>query len=172
LKLIKGLVGYRPVMHKNVSLCLYPNRQIFSCKIRTIFILVVPSPDPPSTRNRSKTSVVRNNKKNLVKSASSSESVERQPIIETNTIKKGKKTSIEINPNETAAISTTNKRKNNPISTIKKGKRRLHSVEQDEGLNTADEEETIQTISLPIETKTPVNGLDLNQEEREKVRFN
>jgi len=44
----------------------------------------------------------------------------------------------------------------------------LHSVEQDEGLNTADEEETIQTISNPVET-LPVNDNDLSQEEREKV---
>jgi len=38
-------------------------------------------------------------------------------------------------------------------------------VEQDEGLNTADEEETIQTISPPIEIKP----IDLSQEEREKI---
>jgi len=59
-----------------------------------------------------------------------------------------------------------NKRKN-PISTMKKGKRRLHSVEQDEGLNTADEEETIQTVSLPPPDE--IISIDLSQEEREKI---
>jgi len=53
---------------------------------------------------------------------------------------------------------------------MKKGKRRLHSVEQDEGLNTADEEETIQTISLPP-PPDEIISIDLSQEEREKVIF-
>jgi len=74
-----------------------------------------------------------------------------------------KKTSSESNSNEN---STNNKRKN-PISTMKKGKRRLHSVEQDEGLNTADEEEIIQTISLPPPDE--IIPIDLSQEEREKI---
>jgi hypothetical protein len=53
---------------------------------------------------------------------------------------------------------------------MKKGKRRLHSVEQDEGLNTADEEEMIETISLPPPEKIII-PIDLSQEERAKVRF-
>jgi hypothetical protein len=108
-----------------------------------------PSHEQPSTRGRSKIPIILNN------ATSSPEIVERPPIP-----KKTKKTSVE-NP-------MNNKRKN-PISTIKKGKRRLHSVEQDEGLNTADEEETIQTISLPPPDEIIPN--DLNQEEREKVVF-
>jgi uncharacterized coiled-coil DUF342 family protein len=107
---------------------------------------LVPSPEPASTRSRSKTS--------------SPETIERPPIP-----KKVKKTSSESNSNEN---STNNKRKN-PISTMKKGKRRLHSVEQDEGLNTADEEEIIQTISLPPPDE--IIPIDLSQEEREKVVF-
>ena len=51
---------------------------------------------------------------------------------------------------------------------MKKGKRRLHSVEQDEGLNTADEEETVQTISLPPPEE--IKPIELSQEERTKVR--
>jgi hypothetical protein len=108
------------------------------------FYLVAPSPERPPTRSRSKTPVISN---------------ERPPIP-----KKAKKIPSEPSTTEAASIPTNNKRKN-PTSTIKKGKRRLHSVEQDEGLNTADEEETIQTISPPIEVKS----IDLSQEEREKV---
>jgi len=103
----------------------------------------VPSPEPASTRSRSKTPIT-----------SPPETVERPPIP-----KKVKKTSSE-NP-------TNNKRKN-PITTMKKGKRRLHSVEQDEGLNTADEEETIQMISLPP-PPVEIIPIDLSQEEREKI---
>lgn len=51
---------------------------------------------------------------------------------------------------------------------MKKGKRRLHSVEQDEGLNTADEEETIQTVVLPPPEERI--SIELDSEEREKVR--
>ncbi|CAF3650065.1 unnamed protein product [Rotaria sordida] len=116
----------------------------------------VPSPEPPSTRSRSKTPIISSNN---IKSISSSESIER--ILP---IKKTKKNSSEINPIENPPISMNNKRKNS-TSTIKKSKRRLHSVEQDEGLNTADEEETIQTISHPIE----IIPIDLSQEEREKI---
>ena len=60
-----------------------------------------------------------------------------------------------------------NKRKTS-ASTVKQNKRRLHSVEQDEGLNTADEEETNQIISQSIE----FIPIDFNQEEREKVVLN
>ena len=47
---------------------------------------------------------------------------------------------------------------------MKKGKRRLHSVEQDEGLNTADEEEVIS-----LTESVPIDELNLSQDEREKV---
>ncbi|CAF4419785.1 unnamed protein product [Rotaria sp. Silwood2] len=116
----------------------------------------VPSPEPPSTRSRSKTPVISSSN---IKSTSSSESIERVLPI-----KKNKKNSSETNPIENPSISMNNKRKNS-TSTIKKSKRRLHSVEQDEGLNTADEEETIQTISPPIE----IIPIDVSQEEREKI---
>lgn len=86
---------------------------------------------------------------------SNSEIIERPPIP-----KKSKKTSSE-NP-------TTNKRKNG-LSTMKKGKRRLHSVEQDEGLNTADEEETIQTVIVPPPSEERIS-IELSSDEREKVR--
>ena len=88
-----------------------------------------------------------------------SEIVERPPIP-----KKSKKTSSEQPSNE---HPTNNKRKNG-ISAMKKGKRRLHSVEQDEGLNTADEEETIQTVVLPPPEERI--SIELGSEEREKVR--
>ncbi len=127
-----------------------------------IFVSLVPSSDPRATRTRSKTPVVL---KTDTKTASSPEPIERPPT--GNPSKKAKTTSLETSPIENPSISTNNKRKN-PAGTIKKGKRRLHSVEQDEGLNTADEEETIQTISIPVET-LPVNDNDLSQEEREKV---
>ena len=52
---------------------------------------------------------------------------------------------------------------------MKKGKRRLHSVEQDEGLNTADEEETVQTISIPPPEE--IKPIELSQDERTKVKF-
>jgi hypothetical protein len=120
-----------------------------------IFILAVPSPEPHSTRGRSKISVISNNN---VKLTSPSESLER-PLPPTT--KKTKKASSETSPIE---IPTNNKRKNT-VAIIKKGKRRLHSVEQDEGLNTADEDEVIQTISPPIE----ITPIELSQEEREKV---
>lgn len=117
-------------------------------------MLLDPSPEVPPTRARGKTS---NN------TVSPPEPVERPPIP-----KKAKKTSIENNSNENSTIPVNNKRKN-LVSTMKKGKRRLHSVEQDEGLNTADEEETIQTISLSPPDE--IISIDLNQEEREKVKF-
>ncbi|CAF3498843.1 unnamed protein product [Rotaria sp. Silwood1] len=116
----------------------------------------VPSPEPPSTRSRSKTPVIANND---IKSTSSSESIKR--VL---SIKKTKKNSFVTNPIENPSVSMNNKRKNS-TSTLKKSKRRLHSVEQDEGLNTADEEETIQIISPPIE----ITPIDLSQEEREKI---
>jgi hypothetical protein len=75
-----------------------------------------------------------------------------------------KKISVESNSNEQSAVPVNSKRKNS-VSTIRKGKRRLHSVEQDEGLNTADEEETIP----PPDEIIPI---DLSQEEREKVILN
>ncbi len=116
-----------------------------------INFFLVPSPEAPSTRARSKTPII----------STSPEMVERPPIP-----KKSKKTSAENNSNE----NLTNNKRKNPISTMKKGKRRLHSVEQDEGLNTADEEETIQTISLPP-PPNEIISIDLSQEEREKVIF-
>ncbi len=128
-----------------------------------IFVSLVPSSDPRAIRTRSKTPV---GLKTDTKTASSPEPIERPPT--GNPSKKSKKkTSLETSPIENPSISTNNKRKN-PAGTIKKGKRRLHSVEQDEGLNTADKEETIQTISIPVET-LPVNDNDLSQAEREKV---
>ncbi len=113
---------------------------------------VEPAPEVPSTRSRSKTPVISHE---TVKS----EPTERPPIP-----KKSKKTAPETNSTENPTVSTNNKRKN-PAAPIKKGKRRLHSVEQDEGLNTADEEETVQTISPPVE----ITPIELSQEEREKV---
>ena len=54
------------------------------------------------------------------------------------------------------------------MALMKKGKQRLHSVEQDEDLITTDEEEIIQTVLLPShpEERIPV---ELSSEEREKV---
>lgn len=107
--------------------------------IRKISCFLVPSPEPTSAKPHSET-------------------VERPPIP-----KKSKKTSSE---QQSTDHPTTNKRKT-PITAMKKGKRRLHSVEQDEGLNTADEEETIQTVVLPPpEERIPI---ELSSEEREKV---
>lgn len=62
--------------------------------------------------------------------------------------------------NQLQESSTNNKRKTNTIVAAKKSKRRLHSVEQDEGLNTADEEEP---------TPNTIETFDLTAEEREKV---
>ena len=87
-------------------------------------------------------------------SVPSPEPVERPPIP-----KKSKKTSSDHPSN--------NKRKN-PMVPMKKGKRRLHSVEQDEGLNTADEEETSQTVVLPPHPEERI-PIELSSEEREKV---
>ncbi|CAF1054636.1 unnamed protein product [Adineta ricciae] len=111
----------------------------------------VPSPEVPSTRARSKTPVMTN--VNL-KSASPIESTE--PSSSTRKTKKG--------PSESSPVETTSKRKH-PTSASKKSKRRLHSVEQDEGLNTADEEETVHTLAVPIE----IASIELSQEEREKI---
>lgn len=61
--------------------------------------------------------------------------------------------------------NASNKRKNLTSSTTKKGKRRLHNAEQDEGLNTADEDEPI-IIEPTAETE-----IDLTVEEREKVKI-
>ncbi|CAF2144928.1 unnamed protein product [Rotaria magnacalcarata] len=109
----------------------------------------VPSPEPLSTRSRSKTPVMSSNS---IKSISPSE-----PVVPT---KKSKKNSSETNP------SINNNKRKSSTSTIKNSKRRLHNVEQDEGLNTADEEETIQIVSDPIE----IIPIDLSQEEREKIQ--
>ncbi|CAF1305699.1 unnamed protein product [Adineta steineri] len=120
----------------------------------------VPSPEPPSTRGRSKTTII---------STSPVDMTERLPPplppTTVNTSKKVKKTSLETSPVEIPAVPINNKRKNT-MPTNRKGKRRLHSVEQDEGLNTADEEETIQTMLPIVEEIIP---MDLSQEEREKI---
>lgn len=71
--------------------------------------------------------------------------------------KKMKKSASE---NQLQESSTNNKRKTNTIVAAKKSKRRLHSVEQDEGLNTADEEEP---------TPNTIEKFDLTAEEREKI---
>lgn len=105
----------------------------------------VPSPEPLSTRSRSKTPVMSN--------------IPMESITPSEPPKKSKKNSSEVIPIEN---STSNNKRKNSTATMKKSKRRLHSVEQDEGLNTADEEETIQTVS---------NVIDLGQEEKEKVSF-
>ena len=102
-------------------------------------LFLVPSPEPPPTRSRSETT-------------------ERPPIP-----RKSKKNSSEHQSHD----NPTNNKRKNAATAMKKGKRRLHSVEQDEGLNTADEEETIQTISLPPPEE--IIPMDLGSEEREKV---
>jgi hypothetical protein len=108
---------------------------------------LVPSPETHVTRTRSKAP------KSTAKTVPSPPELPPVP-------KKSKKTSLETSPVEIA----TNKRKN-ATSTTKKGKRRLHSVEQDEGLNTADEEEIIY-----LTESVPIDDLNLSQDEREKVK--
>jgi len=83
-----------------------------------------------------------------------------EPPPATSVPKKMKKSASESHLQEP---STTNKRKTNTIVPAKKSKRRLHSVEQDEGLNTADEEEQQQQPTATVET------FELPTEEREKV---
>lgn len=108
---------------------------------------LVPSPETHATRTRSKAPK---------KTVSSPPELPPAP-------KKSKKASLESSPVEAAPITATNKRKN-ATAAMKKGKRRLHSVEQDEGLNTADEEEVIS-----LTESVPIDELNLSQDEREKV---
>lgn len=102
-------------------------------------VFLVPSPEPTPRRNRS-------------------EIVERAPLS-----RKSKKTC----PDDQSDDHPVNDTRKNPSSTMKKEKRRLHSVQRDESLNTADEEEIIQTVVFPpLEERISIG---LSPEEREKV---
>jgi len=119
-----------------------PNEPVVK-KVKTNKITRESSPETHSTRSRSKTN----------------QPVEPPAVV--STTKKTKKTS----PTE----NSTTKRKTT-ISSGKKGKRRLHSVEQDEGLNTADEEEVV-CVPPPVEVEAPIQQEELTmpQEDREKI---
>jgi hypothetical protein len=122
-------------------------------------IELVLSPEVPATRSRSKPL------KTNVKPVLSPDVIESAAIV--NVQKKSKKSSLETSPTEIVNLVGNTKRKHLP-SVIKKGKRRLHSVEQDEGLHTADEDDMLSIP--PLIVSNVVDDVRLSSDERDKVR--